>query len=897
MERVPPAAPPLPTASAAIQIYCSMSIFPLPDLRSAHHLVRSELLAQLQTDPERGLSGATARRRLEAWGNNQLQEVTGPAWYTLLARQFWSPLVAVLAVGAGLSYYYGDYVNTYAILVVLLLNALIGFYMDWQARKVIRHLRATTQLRVAVLRDGQLVELPAEELVPGDVIRLEAGQGVPADARLLTTTNLGVDESSLTGESGTVSKRTLDPLPATTPLADRNNMLYTGTIVNRGHATAVVTATAAATEMGRSVDLMHSVAETHTPLERKLTRLTHRLIGLTVLLAAVVVGLGIYRGLDTYLVAETAIALAVAAIPEGLPVVFTITLAVGMSRLAQQRILVKELRAVETLGGTEVLMVDKTGTLTQNRITVDTVVQLGDDDKGGGRQELLRAIVLCNTASLGGEAGSGAVVGDPLEVALLRYAEQKGVNVEALRQSARLVNELPFSSESRSMTTVHEVPGENGRPPRYLTVVKGAPERVIDHCTMAVSTDGQQAALDTAWWYDQAAQAAGRGLKTLAVAVAWGDTPTPSTATALLGLTLLSDPPREDVRTAIDQCQAAGIRVVMATGDHAATARSIALATGLVDDPRAEVVEGGALTPERAVGSSILARVTPVEKLTVLQAYQDRGYTVGMVGDGVNDAPALRRADIGVAIGEGGTEAAREAADLILLDNSLPRMVEAIRQGRGIFANIRQFTVYLLSCNLSELLVVGGTFLLAMPAGLLPIQILFLNLLTDVFPALALGFTRAGKYVLRQPPRPRDEPILTASAWRSIILSALLMSASVIAVVPAAEHYDLLLPGQHDDLLFYTLLAAQLWYVLALPAPGERWWGHPVLRNAYLWGALAFCVVLVVAAYALPLTRTTLQLEAGVEPSLIMLAVLFGGLPVLPIRLLRPPGAAPQKPA
>ncbi len=852
----------------------------------AYQLDTGRVADLLHTDLHEGLDPTTADRCLEQVGPNEVPLPAGVPWWRILLRQFWSPLVAVLAIGAVLAYVYHDPLNAYAILLVLLLNAGIGFYMDWQARRTIRSLQQLETPSATVLRGGKLLDVPARSVVPGDLLRLEAGQRVPADARVVSQVNLGVDESSLTGESGIVTKQT-EPLSGPTLLADRRDMLHAGTIVTRGNATALVTQTGTNTELGRGLHLLHTVTERTTPLEQKLARLTHRLIGFTALLALLLVGLGLYRGMPVYEVVETAIALTVAAIPEGLPVVATITLAIGMSRLSRHHIVIRELRAVETLGETQVLFVDKTGTLTENKLTVESLTQTGTISAGGaGLRKLLRTAVLCNNASVEG-------AGDPVEVAMLRYAQDQGTEVADIRRSATLLAELPFSSESRSMTTVHRLKEDTTQV--VVTSMKGAPGVVLDHCTDCVDENGKSVPLDADWWRRQVDARSNEGLKCLALAYWERDKEVADYATglSLLGLVWLNDPPRQDVYGAIAQFRSAGIQLVMATGDHAGTARSIALATGVIEDADAGVLEGGAVekafadseVPEGVFDTAVFARVTPAQKLQVLRSYQSRGYVAAMVGDGVNDAPALRQADIGIAMGEGGSEAAKEAADIVLRDNSLANVVEAVRQGRGIFANIRLFTIYLLSCNLAELMVVGSSFLVGFTNPLTPLQILFLNLLTDVFPALALGFTATESDVLKRPPRARSEAILTPRHWWAIGVYALAITVAVMGSAAAGLRWFSATEAQQDDLLFYTLASAQLWHVLSLEGPRSKLFNNPVVRNPYLGAAVVLCVLLIVVANVVTPVRVALQLEVSEEPWVFLLAAAFGLLPVLMLRM------------
>ncbi|MEB3323664.1 MAG: HAD-IC family P-type ATPase, partial [Synechococcaceae cyanobacterium] len=620
-------------------------------------------------------------------------------------------------------------------------------------------------------RDGAVSLLPAALLVPGDVVVLDAGDVLTADLRLLSGSRLLVDESALTGESLPVDKDAAAVAEATA-LAERTSMLFKGTAVTRGSGEGIVVATGMATELGGISALVEEAEGEATPLEKRLDRLARRLIGLTLAIAVLVAAAVVSSGRGAYLAVETAIALAVATIPEGLPIVATVALARGMWRMARRNALVENLAAVETLGSTTVVMTDKTGTLTENRMTaVELRIAAGPVDVEGtglattGRfrigdeavaaadqpelHELLRAGVLCSNATLDGAGDDVRAIGDPMEVALLVAGAKAGLDRGELLDEWPEVGEVAFDPETQRMATLH---GGDGA---VLAVVKGAPEAVLERCTSLRTRDGASP-LDDAdrdAWTRRADEMAAKGERVLALATAEVDAPAAFEFAdlTLLGLVGFFDPPRERVRAAIDACQDAGIRVVMVTGDHGATAWTVAAAVGLIDPREGEPIAfvDGRTLPEldtlseadaaRLVEAPIVARATPRQKLSLIELHQGRGAVVAMTGDGVNDAPALKKADIGIAMGKRGTDVAKEAAHMVLRDDAFGTIIAAMRQGRTIFDNIRRFVVYLMSCNVSEVLVVGLAVGGGLPAPLLPLQILFLNLVTDVFPAFALG--------------------------------------------------------------------------------------------------------------------------------------------------------------
>jgi Ca2+-transporting ATPase len=636
-------------------------------------------------------------------------------------------------------------------------------------------------------------------------------------------------------------------------------LLFKGTAVTRGSGTGVVVATGLGTELGRVTQLVLEAHAGSSPLERQLARLSAQLVWVTVAVAAAIGVIGLVGSEDPFLMIEAAIALAVAAIPEGLPIVATLALARGMWRMARENALIERLSAVETLGATTVILTDKTGTLTENRMTVrrlhtptgEVELDPGADSSAPAsladdRQAalLLRIAVLCNDAHL--DDGERGGTGDPMEIALLRAGLRAGYHRAKLLHEQRLVRKHAFDTATRMMATVHE----SGA--RFLVAVKGAPEAVIAAATRVIAAHGD-AVLDDAsraGWLARAGQLGHHGLRVLACAMKT-DTRAdgaPYEGLVLAGLIGLEDPARADVPLAIEDCRRAGIRVVMVTGDHAVTARSIGRAVGLCDGA-VDVVEGKSIYEVIDAGPaalrrfSIFARVNPAEKLALVKAWQAAGEVVAMTGDGVNDAPALRQADIGVAMGLRGTDVAREAAAMILLDDAFPTIVKAIRQGRIIFGNIRRFVAYLLSCNLSEVMVVGLAVVSALPLPLLPLQILYLNLVTDVFPAFALAMGEGETGILRRPPRDPAKPILAREQWLAIVMQGAALAGGTFAALFAARwiHLD---ARESVTVTFLTLAFAQLWHVFDMRSAGAGILVNEVTRNRWLWAALLLCIAL-----------------------------------------------------
>lgn len=839
-----------------------------------------EILEALQVDPDSGLTESAASRRREEFGKNRLREAERRSAWEILVEQFKSLVVLLLVVAAGVSFVFGEFIDGIAILAVVVINAAIGFFTELRAVRSMEALKELGDVQAKVRRNGEVQVVNAEELVPGDIAILEGGDVVTADMRLLEAAKLQANESALTGESVPVGKQ-VEPVEGDAPVAERASMVFKGTAITRGSGVAVVVTTGMETELGEISELVEEAEAEETPLEERLDKLGHRLIVVTLVIAALVAVAGIVRGREILQMIETAIALAVAAIPEGLPIVATIALARGMRRMAKRNALVNRLAAVETLGGTNVICTDKTGTLTENQMTLTELTltngevhvsgeglelegEFSRDDEDVSPEEdslLRRALevgVLCNNATLPSADAEEDAIGDPVEVALLVAGAKADIHRDELLEELPEEREVAFDPEVKMMATFHQAGG------RFRVAVKGAPEAVLN-ASNGLSNGENESELDDEEreaWRERNEQMAEEGLRVLAVAEKRVDNPDadPYESLNFLGLVGLLDPPREEVKGAIRDCQEAGIQVVMVTGDQAATARNVALAVGLADEENATVIEGreleemgeGESTLERIRDASILARVSPKQKLDLIDAYQQQGLIVAMTGDGVNDAPALKKADIGVAMGQRGTQVAREAADMVLTDDAFTSIVAAVEQGRAIFNNIRKFVVYLLSCNVSEVFAVGLASLLALPLPILPLQILFLNLVTDVFPALALGMGEAEEGVMEQPPRDPEEAILLRHHWYAVGGYGLLLTMAVLAALMLALNWLQVSEVEAVTISFLTLAFAQLWNVFNMRSPEANVLRNEITTNPYVWGALVLCTILLLLAVYLP---------------------------------------------
>ena len=820
----------------------------------------AEVALHLGVSPSDGLAADEVATRLARDGHNRLPEAAPrPVWQRVL-DQFRDFMILVLLGAAVLSGLIGDLADTLVILIIVVLNAAIGFWQEWRADQALSALQRMAAPHATVRRDGgQVQRVDTEHLVRGDVVLLEAGNLVPADLRLHEVARLRVDESALTGESVTVEKSHAHLPTGERPLGDRHNMAYKGTLVTHGRAAGLVVATGARTQLGQVATLLGDAPTRATPLQQRLAAFGKRLSVVVLGICAVVFAIGVLRGEPVLLMALTAISLAVAAIPEALPAVVTVLLALGARRLVNVNALVRRLPSVETLGSVNVICSDKTGTLTLNRMQVREHRSWGDDDSA-----LWTALALCNDASPGAEGW----VGDPTETALLQAAQDAGLDVAALRQASPRQHEWPFDAERKCMSTLH-VEGAGWR-----AWVKGAPESVLPRCTGG-HTGANADALATAQ-----AWAAG-GMRVLAVATRAGSPPLGDVALqsadsfeqglTLVGLVGLIDPPRPEARAAVAECLAAGIRPVMITGDHPATALAIARDLGIATAEADGVLTGSELAQlddatlaATVPNVAVYARMDPAQKIRIVTALQSNGLFVAMTGDGVNDAPALHSADIGVAMGQGGTDVAREAASLVLLDDNFATIVGAVREGRRIFDNIRKFIRYALTGNSGEIWVLFLAPLLGLPIPLMPIHILWVNLVTDGLPGLALAAEPAERGVMQRPPRPPGESVFAHGLWQHALWVGLLIGGLCLGVQAwaLAGHGGPQAQAHWQTMVFTLLTLAQMAHLLAIRSERESLFTQGLRSNGPLLAAVALTLVLQLATVYVPWLQPIFHTQA-----------------------------------
>lgn len=837
-----------------------------------------EVLDAFGVDPAQGLNERQVKRQRDKYGSNRLKEAKQRGAWAIFVDQFKSPIIALLAVAAVLAFAFQEWIEGIAVVIAITLNAAIGFTTELRAVKSMESLQELSQSQAKVRREGQVQQITADQLVPGDIVVLEGGDVVPADIRLFEASKLQVDESALTGESLPVSKDT-NPVEPDLPLAEQTNRVFKGTAITRGAGEGVVTATGMKTELGHISEMAEQAGGEQTPLEQRLDQLGRRLIWVTLGIAVVVALSGIVQGKDLMLMVETAIALSVAAVPEGLPIVATVALARGMWRMAKQNALINRLSAVETLGSTSIICTDKTGTLTQNRMTVSQIVidagtvyvsepgeqpfklhdQTVQPSEPDALRQLLQVGVLCNNAELPEMGNNEKTIGDPMEIALLEVGRKADMHRADLRDRCPEEREVAFDPEVKMMATFHQ------NPDGYWVAVKGAPETVLEKCSHFWSAEGQQSLNPEHRdrWQQRMKETAEAGLRVLAFATKTVDSvdTEPYEDLTLLGVVGLEDPPREGVKEAIQACHEAGVRVIMVTGDQPITARNIGLAVGLVGDREAQALPGKSLKPLDDLTSqnrkelqqvSIFARVSPEQKLNLIALHQDDGAIVAMTGDGVNDAPALQKANIGVAMGQRGTQVAQDAADMVLQDDSFSTIVSAVAHGRAIFRNIRQFTLYLLSGNTGEIIAVALASLFNAPLPLLPLQILYINAVNDVFPALALGFGEGDEVMMQRPPRKGNEAVLTQHHWTQIVLYGLLIAGATLGAFAIALRVLQLDDTQAVTVSFMTLAFARLWHIFNMRSRGSGVLQNEVTQNPYVWGALVICTFILLAAVYLP---------------------------------------------
>ncbi len=871
----------------------------------SHASTIEDIASALEVDRTAGLSSDEVLSRRRRYGENKLKQVERESLISIFLRQFKSLIMAVLAAAAGLSFAFKEWIDGIGIVAAIGINAGIGFFTEYQAIRSMEALQEMDTKYCRVVRDGKTVEVNAEEVVPGDLVALESGDLVPADIRVTEANHLQVDESALTGESLPVKKDT-DIIEADTPLAERKNMVFKGTAITEGSGFGIAVGTGMNTELGSVASLVEESQSEEDPLKKRLDRLADVLVKAIIGVAAVAGVVGIIAGKELFLMIETSVALFVAAVPEGLPIVATLALARGMQRMAKRNALVRRLQAVQTLGSTNVIFTDKTGTLTENRMTATVylfdgfqveVTGQGLDPKGafsaGGtrieaKEEIvlehaLRVGALCNNASVDDQNNA---VGDPMEIALLVASRKAGMDEELRSETWEEVKEVAFDPDLKMMATFHNN-GVSNNGAAYFEAVKGAPAAVLEKTSAVRLRDRSTREIteeDRRMWREKNEELAGNGLRVLALAEREVDdfNIEPYHKLVFLGLVGLSDPPRSEIKQAVETCQNAGIRVVMITGDQQQTAAAVGRDVGIADagsplfhGERLKAVD--ALTEEEKqnlLEGAIFYRVSPEQKLNLISLHQDSGSIVAMTGDGVNDAPALKKADIGVAMGKRGEPVAEDASDMILQDDRFATIPVAIEGGRIIFDNIRKFVLYMISGNVGEILIVLLATLAGAPLPLLPLQILYINAVNDIFPALALGVGKGSSTVMKRPPRDPSEPILTRRNWVGIGLYGLLIGVSVLAGFALALTRFGWSVDRAVTCTFLSIAFTRLWHVFNMREHASGFFKNEVTKNPFVWGSLLLCIVLLLAAvYISPIATVLKVVDPGVEGWALILAV------------------------
>ncbi|MGM0517134.1 MAG: cation-transporting P-type ATPase [Pseudomonadota bacterium] len=877
------------------------------DSRSAGdwHSQQTDAVLEAFDSHSKGLASDAVEARLAEHGPNRLPEAARPGAWRRLLRQFHNILIYVLMGSAAITALMAHWVDTAVIVAVVVANAVIGFIQEGRAEQAMAAIRKMLALKAGVIRDGRRQAVAAEDLVPGDIVLLEPGDRVPADLRLLSCHDLRIQEAVLTGESMAVEKRS-EPVKADASLGDRQSMAFSGTLVTRGQGRGVVVATGASTEIGRISGMLADVETLTTPLTRQMDRFGRWLTAFILILAALILALGTWwRGMAFEELFLAVVGLSVAAIPEGLPAVLTITLAVGVQAMARRHAIVRRLPAIETVGSVSVICTDKTGTLTRNEMAV-TAAMTGDEEFGVSGEGyspvgqvfrgdkpvdgaaartlagLARAGLLCNDASLEEKAGKWRVEGDPMEAALVAFAARAGLDMDAERDHWTRSDAIPFDAEHRFMATLDHDHEGHGR-----IFVKGAPEQLLGMSDRERSGDGETTrSLDADQWRDRAHDLALRGHRVLALAFL----PVDPEHTVLersdvdgglifLGLVGLSDPPRPEVSDAVGECRQAGIRVKMITGDHAGTARAIAEQIGL-ENP-SEVLTGADIErlsddelSERVTGIDVYARTSPEHKLRLVECLQARGHSVAMTGDGVNDAPALKRADAGIAMGQRGSEAAKEVADLVLADDNFASIVAGIREGRTVYDNIKKVISWTLPTNAGEALTIIVALLLGMTLPITPIQILWINLITATTLGLALAFEPPEANTMRRPPRPIDEPILTGGWLIYIVFVGLVFLVGVFGVYDCAieRGYSLELARTMAMNALVVMEIFQLFFIRNIH--GSSLSRDAIRATRPVWLAVVVVILAQSAITYLPVLQAVFETEAvGLADGLLVVAI------------------------
>lgn len=834
-----------------------MTLKDSPDSAPAdwHALSSKEILERFDSDAGRGLSSSESKARLLSHGPNRLAAHKGKGPLLRFLLQFHQPLVYLLLAAGAITLSLSEFIDSSVIFGVVLVNAFVGFIQEGRALRAIDALACTVKTQATVLRDGETQQLPAEALVPGDIVLLSSGQKTPADLRLIQARDLEIDESTLTGESVPVFKKT-DELSSDVVLADRTNCAYASTLVTHGQGRGVVVATGDQTEVGRISELLGSAETLETPLTRRISAFSQTLLYVILGLAVVTFVVGILRGMGSSEIFVASVALAVGAIPEGLPAALTIILAIGVARMAKRRAIVRRLPAVETLGGATVICSDKTGTLTENQMTVRSLFVEGEfwtaEGTGyapdgeitgpvdrGGLTELLRCGLLCNDSRVEEEAGDWQVEGDPTEGAMIVAARKGGLTVRGEQERYPRLDTIPFESEHRFMATLHRAPDASA-----VIFLKGAIEAIVPRCSGAIAEELNGIAEDLA---SRGMRVLAFARKTLTTAPNGIDFADVESGLEFLGFEAMIDPARPAAAGAVKACQDAGIEVKMITGDHPSTASAIARDLGLREIEAITGRELNALSDKEfakvANRSSIFARVTPEQKLRLVEALQAAGHVVAMTGDGVNDAPALNRADIGIAMGGRGTDVAREASAMILTDDNFKTIHAAVEEGRAVFENLKKFIVWTLPTNLGEGLILLAAIFAGITLPILPAQILWINMTTVAVLGSALAFEPRENGVMLRPPRDPDEPILTRLLIFRIVFVAVLMLAGAFGLFEWVLHSGASVEAARTAAV-NVVVAIELVYLLNCRSLIKPVWQVGVLANRWMAPAIGLMVVL-----------------------------------------------------
>ncbi len=845
-----------------------------------------DIFKELDSSPI-GLTENESEKRLREYGPNILKEKKRKHPSSIFFAQFKDFMILVLVVAAVISGIVGELSDTIAIIVIVILNAVIGFVQEYRAEKAVAALKKMAAPSATVVRDGMTKIMAAVELVPGDIVILEAGRIVPSDMRLFETAQLRTEEAALTGESFSVEKNTEVLHDDTVPIGDRRNMVFKGTIVSYGRGKGIVVSTGMKTELGRIATMLQEAKTVKTPLQKRLAAFGKKLSIAIIIICGVIFGVGIIRGEQPLLMLLTALSLAVAAIPEALPAVVTISLALGAKKMVKENALIRKLPAVETLGSVTYICTDKTGTLTQNRMTVEEIyadghlgkistarsMERGNEGTYNSAPQapfhlLMTALALSNDIAADKD---GKVIGDPTEVALYTIVRDAGFSREFLIKEFSRIAEIPFDSQRKCMTTIHEAPFKR-EPFQFISFTKGAVESILEKADRMLTSGGIKE-INAGEILSVNDKMAVDGLRVICFAMRqWDELPeeissgSVETGLIILGLVGMIDPPREEAATAVEICKTAGIKPVMITGDHPVTASTIAKRLGITGDDPESIITGRDLNEisadefeERVEYIRVYARVAPEQKLKIIKALQDKGQFVAMTGDGVNDAPALKKSDIGIAMGITGTDVAKEAAHMVLLDDNFYTIVKAIGEGRKIYSNIRKIIKYLLSSNSGEVWTLFLAPLAGLPLPLLPVHILWINLMTDGLPALALSAEPQESDVMQRPPRHPKESIFAHglgfySLWVGLLMAGIAIFTQALSIHVYGSHWQ--------TMVFTVLCLSQLGNALAVRSDKESLFKIGALSNKPLLGALAVSFIFQMATIYVPSLNPIFKTES-----------------------------------